>query len=52
VKAMVDFLWWAIHDGQTYAAQVDYSSMAPDLVQKAGDALKTITVGGTPVLGS
>ncbi|HYM15269.1 MAG TPA: phosphate ABC transporter substrate-binding protein PstS [Dehalococcoidia bacterium] len=51
VKAMVDFLWWAIHDGQSYAAQVDYSAMAPNLVQKAEQALKSITVGGTPVLG-
>jgi phosphate transport system substrate-binding protein len=50
VTAMVHFLWWAIHDGQQYAAQVDYSSMAPDLVTKAGEALKTVTVGGTPVL--
>ncbi len=51
IKAMVDFLWWTIHDGQTYAAQVDYSAMAPNLVQKAETALESVTVGGTPVLG-
>ncbi len=51
VKAMVDFLWWAIHDGQKYAAQVDYSAMAPNLVQKAEQALKSITIGGQPALG-
>ncbi len=50
VKAMVDFLWWAIHNGQTYAAQVDYSAMAPDLVTKVEAALKSVTVGGQPVL--
>jgi phosphate transport system substrate-binding protein len=50
VKAMIDFLWWAIHNGQNYAAQVDYSSMAPALVTKAEAALKTVTVGGQPVL--
>ncbi len=52
VKAMVDFLWWAIHDGQKYAAQVDYSAMAPNLVQKAEQALKSITIGGQPALGN
>jgi len=50
VKAMVDFLWWAIHDGQSYAAQVDYSAMAPDLVSKVEAVLKSVTVGGQPVL--
>ncbi len=50
VKAMIDFLWWAIHNGQNYAAQVDYSAMAPALVTKAEAALKSVTVGGKPVL--
>ena len=50
VKAMIDFLWWGIHDGQSLAASINYSSMAPDLVAKAETALKSITVGGQPVL--
>ncbi len=50
VKAMIDFLWWAIHNGQNYAAQVDYSAMAPALVAKVETALKSVTVGGQPVL--
>lgn len=50
VRAMVDFLWWAIHDGQNYAAQVDYSRMAPDLVAKVETVLRSVTVGGQPVL--
>jgi phosphate transport system substrate-binding protein len=50
IKAMVHFLWWGIHDGQSLAASVNYSAMAPALVAKAGDALKSITAGGQPVL--
>ena len=50
IKAMVHFLWWGIHDGQSLAASVDYSAMAPDLVAKAEAALKSITVGGQPDL--
>jgi phosphate transport system substrate-binding protein len=50
VTAMVHFLWWAIHDGQSYAADVNYSAMAPNLVTLAEQVLKQITVGGQPVL--
>ncbi len=50
IKAMVHFLWWGIHDGQSLAASVNYSAMAPGLVAKAEAALKSITVGGQPVL--
>ncbi len=50
VTAMVHFLWWAIHDGQQYAAQADESAMAPDLVAKVEPILKEVTVGGQPVL--
>lgn len=48
--ALVHFLWWAIHDGQGYAAQVDYAAMAPALVAKAEAALRSVTVGGRPIL--
>jgi hypothetical protein len=47
---MVDFLWWGIHDGQSMAAAIAYSAMAPNLVTKAEAALKSITIGGQPVL--
>ena len=50
VKAMIHFLWWGIHDGQSMAASVNYSAMAPDLVTKAEAALKSVTIGGQPVL--
>ena len=50
VTAMVHFLWWAIHNGEDYATQVDYSPMAPDLVAKVEPILKEVTVGGQPVL--
>ncbi len=50
IEAMVHFLWWAIHDGQSYAESVSYSAMAPNLVRKAEDLLKKVTVGGQPIL--
>lgn len=48
--ALLHFLWWAIHDGQGYAAQVDYAAMAPALVAKAEAALRSVAVGGRPIL--
>ena len=28
-QALVDFLWWAIHDGQKFAVELDYAPLAP-----------------------
>jgi phosphate transport system substrate-binding protein len=51
-KAVVEFLWWAIHDGQKLAAPLDYAPL-PGPVQKRVEAeLKTIKVDGKSVLAS
>ena len=28
-QTLVDFLWWTTHDGQRYAAELDYAPLAP-----------------------
>src|SRR6185436_9908624 len=33
-KAVADFLWWAIHDGQKLAAPLDYAPLPAAVVQK------------------
>ena len=45
-QALVDFLWWAIHDGQKFAAELDYAPLAPGVQKKAEAALKTLTYKG------
>lgn len=45
-QELVKFLWWATHDGQQYAAELDYAPLAPEVQAKVEEALKTITYNG------
>lgn len=45
-KLVAAFVEWALHDGQKYANELDYATLAPNLVQKADTALKSVTCGG------
>jgi phosphate transport system substrate-binding protein len=49
-RALVDFLWWAIHDGQQYAPPLGYASLPAALVQRIEQALKSVTANGKPLL--
>jgi phosphate transport system substrate-binding protein len=49
-QALVDFLWWATHEGQRYAAELDYAPLAPEVQAKVEQALKTITYKGQPLV--
>ena len=51
-KAIGQFLWWAIHDGQKLAAPLDYAPLPKPVVAKVEHALRTITVGGKSVIAS
>lgn len=48
-KALVDFLWWAIHEGQQYAPPLGYAPLPPALVQRIEQALKSVTANGKPL---
>lgn len=45
-QALVDFLWWATHEGQKFAAELDYAPLAPAVEAKVSAALKSITYKG------
>ena len=45
-KALVDFLWWATHDGQNFTKELHYSSLPADLVKRVEDKLRSVTSGG------
>ncbi len=49
-KQVVSFVEWAIHDGQKYANDLDYAALAPNLVQKAETALRSVTCNGQSCL--
>ncbi len=51
-KAIADFLWWAIHDGQKTAGPLDYAPLPKAVVAKVELTLRTITVQGKPALAA
>ncbi len=45
-KALVDFLWWALHDGQQYARDLLYAPLPSEVVRKAEAKVNAITAQG------
>ena len=48
-KALVDFLRWAIHDGQQYAEPLLYAPLPDEVIAINENILKTITANGKPL---
>ena len=48
-KALVDFLWWGIHDGETFAKPLQYAPLPDDIVKRAEAKINSITAGGAPL---
>jgi len=48
-KALVDFVWWGIHDGQSFAKDLHYAPLPADIAKRAEGKIKSITNGGTPL---
>jgi len=51
-KALVDFLWWGIHDGQSFAKDLHYATLPTDIVKRAEAKLNAITAGGAQLHSS
>lgn len=50
-KALVDFLSWAIHEGQNVTGELHYAALPPAVVQKVEKKLAAVTgPGGEPLL--
>jgi phosphate transport system substrate-binding protein len=43
-RMMVDFVKWALTDGQKFAADLGYAPLPPEVVKMEMDALNTIKV--------
>ncbi len=50
-KALVEFLWWVVHDGQKYAPELHYVPLPEEVVQLNGETISLIRYGGRPLLG-
>jgi len=42
-KALVDFLWWALHDGQRSAPAMNYGPLPPQIARLPEQQIKSIT---------
>ncbi|HEU4385718.1 MAG TPA: phosphate ABC transporter substrate-binding protein PstS [Anaeromyxobacteraceae bacterium] len=48
-EAMVKFLWWAVHDGQQFAAPLEYAPLPKAVVAKLEKAIQALKVEGKTV---
>ncbi|HXH70347.1 MAG TPA: phosphate ABC transporter substrate-binding protein PstS [Pyrinomonadaceae bacterium] len=48
-KALTDFLWWAIHDGEKFTKDLHYASLPDEVVKKAEAKINSMTGGGKPL---
>ncbi|HWN99437.1 MAG TPA: phosphate ABC transporter substrate-binding protein PstS [Blastocatellia bacterium] len=48
-KAIVDFLWWAIHDGEKMAKEKLYAPLPDEVIKKAEAKINLITFQGKPL---
>ena len=45
-KALVDFLWWGIHDGEGFAKELKYAPLPAEIVKRAEAKINAVTGGG------
>ncbi len=48
-KALVDFLWWGIHDGEQFAKELQYAPLPAEIVKRTEAKINSITSGGKPL---
>lgn len=48
-KALVDFLWWGIHDGERFVKELNYAPLPPEIVKRAEAKINSIVSGGKPL---
>ncbi len=49
-RALLEFVWWALHDGEKFTTDLAYAPLPARVVQLEEQRLKSITVDGRPVL--
>src|SRR3989475_6296772 len=48
-KALVDFLWWGIHNGEQFARDLQYAPLPDEIVKRAEAKINSIASGGKPL---
>lgn len=50
-KALVDFLWWGLHDGTQFAKDLGYAPLPAEVTKRAEAKLNAVVSGGKPLRG-
>ncbi|MBS7637662.1 phosphate ABC transporter substrate-binding protein PstS [Candidatus Bathyarchaeota archaeon] len=50
-RALVEFLWWMLHEGQKYSADLDYVPLPENIVKHNEETIKMVTFNGKKLLG-
>lgn len=48
-EAVRRFVWWGLHDGQRFAAELDYAPLPPEYVTRAEAMVNTLKAEGKPL---
>lgn len=49
-EAIAKFLWWALHDGQKHAAELDYAPLPESLIKKTEERIRSLRSGNEKLL--
>ncbi len=49
-RPLLEFVWWATHDGQRYTQALDYAPLPQQVVALIESRLRSVTLNGSPVL--
>jgi len=50
-RQLVEFLWWTIHDGQNYSAELDYVPLPSNVVARNEETIRMINFNGKQLKG-
>lgn len=51
-QALAEFLWWAIHEGQKFSAELDYAPLPASVVEQLEQRLRGLSFQGKKLLAN
>lgn len=48
-KALVDFLWWGLHDGEAFTKDLQYAPLPAEIVKRSEAKINSMTSGSKPL---
>ena len=48
-KALIEFLWWAVHDGESFAHNLHYAPLPEEVVRKVETKINSVVSNGKPL---